>query len=96
MTNASRHVQRLRETLARLQRDRPSPSDMRHHADAFREALATDLDTPAALVALFEWVLEAERRHCEVGDEDLCAMLELLELSDLGSPQGGASASGAG
>jgi hypothetical protein len=86
MTNAGRHVQRLRETLARLRPGAPSPEDMHHHLATFREALATDLDTPGALVALFEWVLEAERRNCELGDEDLREMLDLLELSDLDSP----------
>lgn len=84
MTNARKHVQRLRETLTRLQPDRPSPEDMNHHVETFREALATDLDTPSAFVALFEWVLEAEQRGCDLGDGDLRLMLELLELADLG------------
>jgi hypothetical protein len=87
MTNACRHVQRLRQTLTKLRSNRPSPADMHHHVDAFREALATDLDTPGAFVALFEWVLEAEQRSCDLGDGDLRLMLELLELSDLGSPK---------
>lgn len=88
MTNAGRHVQRLRTTLSKLRPGEASPDDMRHHVEAFRETLATDLDTPGAFVALFEWVLEAERRGCEqVGDADLQEMLELLELADLGSPQ---------
>jgi hypothetical protein len=86
MTNASRHVQRLRDTLTRLRTGQPSPTDMHHHVEAFREALATDLDTPSAFVALFEWVLEAEQRGCEkIGDAHLREMLELLELADLGS-----------
>lgn len=88
MTNARRHVQRLGQTLAKLRRGRPSPSDMAHHVETFREALATDFDTPSAFVALFEWVLEAEQRGCDVGDRDLCTMLELLELADLGTGGG--------
>jgi hypothetical protein len=83
MTNAREHLRRLSETLAKLHSDRPSPPDMRHHVEAFRDALATDLDTPGAFVALFEWVLEAERRECDLGDGDLRGMLELLELADL-------------
>lgn len=80
LRRASRHVQRLNHTLARLRPDEPSPDDMRHHVETFHEALATDLDTPGALVALFEWVLEAERRDARLGDRDLRAMLALLEL----------------
>jgi hypothetical protein len=88
MTNARKHLQRLSETLAKLHTGRPSPSDMRHHVETFREALATDLDTPSAFVALFEWVLEAEQRGCDLGDSDLRGMLELLELADLGRSEG--------
>lgn len=83
MTNARKHLRRLSETLAKLQPGRPSPPDMHHYVETFREALATDLDTPGAFVALFEWVLEAERRECDLGDRDLRGMLELLELADL-------------
>jgi hypothetical protein len=82
----SRHVQRLREVMSTLTPDQPSPPDMRHHVEAFRDALADDLDTPLAFVVLFEWVLEAERRGGEVGDGDLRIMLEVLELDDLATP----------
>lgn len=83
MTNAAKHLQRLRDALGRLRRHHPSPAEMRHHVQAFCEALATDLDTPTAFVALFEWVLDAEERNWEVGDADLRSMLALLELSDI-------------
>ncbi len=82
----SRHVQRLREVMGTLAPDQPSPPDMRHHVEAFRDALADDLDTPLAFVVLFEWVLEAERRGGGVGDGDLRIMLEVLELNDLSMP----------
>jgi hypothetical protein len=82
----SRHVQRLREVMGTLAPDKPSPSDMHHHVEAFRDALADDLDTPLAFVALFEWVLEAERRGGGVGDGDLRVMLEVFELDDLATP----------
>lgn len=91
MANARKHLQRLADTLAKLDTNRASPEDMHHHVESFREALATDLDTPSAFVALFEWVLEAERRGCELGDRDLRAMLELLELDDLSAGLRGGS-----
>jgi hypothetical protein len=86
LATGSRHVQRLRDVMRTLTPDQPSPPDMRHHVEAFRDALADDLDTPLAFVVLFEWVLEAERRGGEIGDGDLRVMLEVLELDDLASP----------
>jgi hypothetical protein len=86
LATGSRHVQRLREVMRTLAPDQPSPPDMRHHVEAFRDALANDLDTPLAFVVLFEWVLEAERRGGEIGDGDLRIMLEVLELDDLATP----------
>jgi cysteinyl-tRNA synthetase len=56
---------------------------MRCHLEEFRSALADDLDTPSAFVAMFEWVLEAERRGGGTGDHDLRSMLEVFELEDL-------------
>jgi cysteinyl-tRNA synthetase len=56
---------------------------MRGHVQEFQEALADDLDTPKALVSMFEWALEAERRGSGVGDRDLRRMLEPFELEDL-------------
>jgi hypothetical protein len=86
LETGSRHVQRLRDVLRTLAPDQPSPPDMRHHVEAFRDALADDLDTPLAFVVLFEWVLEAERRGGGVGDGDLRIMLEVLELDGLATP----------
>ena len=83
LANGARHARRIREAIATLVPDRPSPPDMGVHLDEFRCALADDLDTPNAFVAMFEWVLEAERRGGGVGDRDLRAMLEMFELDDL-------------
>lgn len=86
LQTGSRNVQRLRQVMSTLAPDQPSPPDMRHHVETFRDALADDLDTPLAFVVLFEWVLEAERRGGAVGDSDLRVMLEVLELEDLAIP----------
>jgi hypothetical protein len=86
LLSGSRHAQRLRETLRRLIPDEPSPPDMHHYLETFRDALADDLNTPYAFVALFEWVLEAERRGGEVGDKDLRVMLDVLDFDDLATP----------
>ncbi len=83
LVNGARHTRRIREAISVLDRDRPSPPEMRGHLEEFRAALADDLDTPNAFVAMFEWVLEAERRGGGVGDRDLRAMLEMFELEDL-------------
>lgn len=86
LANGSRHARRLREIVATLEPDAPSPADMRGHLQEFRAALADDLDTPTALVSMFEWVLEAERRGTGVGDRDLRRMFEPFELEDLLEP----------
>ena len=82
----SKNAGRIRQVVGTLARDQPSPPDMRHYMDSFRDALADDLDTPLAFVVLFEWVLEAERRGGDIGDNDLRVMLEVLELDDLAAP----------
>ncbi|HWX87703.1 MAG TPA: hypothetical protein VNX67_05985 [Solirubrobacteraceae bacterium] len=84
----SKNAGRIRAVLDTLVPEQPSPPDMRHYVDSFRAALANDLDTPLAFVVLFEWVLEAERRGGEIGDNDLRVMLEVLELDDLTQPVG--------
>lgn len=86
LVTGSKNAIRIREVVKTLVPDQPSPPDMRHYMDAFRDALADDLDTPLAFVVLFEWVLEAERRGGEVGDNDLRVMLEVLELDGLAEP----------
>lgn len=88
LVTSSKNATRIREVAGTLVPDQPSPPDMRHYVEAFRDALADDLDTPLALVVLFEWVLEAERRGGRVGDNDLRVMLEVLELNDLAAPVG--------
>jgi hypothetical protein len=88
LVNGSKNAGRIREVLGTLAPEEPSPPDMRHYMDSFREALANDLDTPLAFVILFEWVLEAERRGGDVGDNDLRVMLDVLELDDLAAPTG--------
>jgi hypothetical protein len=86
LITGSKNAGRIREVVGTLAPDQPSPPDMRHYMDSFRDALADDLDTPLAFVVLFEWVLEAERRGGDIGDNDLRVMLEVLELDDLAAP----------
>jgi hypothetical protein len=86
LVTGSKNAGRIREVVKTLAPDQPSPPDMRHYVDSFRDALANDLDTPLAFVVLFEWVLEAERRGGNIGDNDLRVMLEVLELDDLAAP----------
>ncbi len=88
LATGSKNALRIRQALQKLVPDQPSPPDMRHHMEAFRDALANDLDTPLAFVVMFEWLLEAERRGGDVGDHDLRVMLEVLELDGLAAPVG--------
>jgi hypothetical protein len=88
LVTGSKNAGRIRQVLKTLVPEKPSPPDMHHYVESFREALADDLDTPLAFVVMFEWVLEAERRGGDVGDNDLRVMLEVLELEDLAAPIG--------
>jgi cysteinyl-tRNA synthetase len=92
--DAERRVYRIRDALRRLEDGSPSPADMRHHRDAFFDALADDFNTPKALACLFEWVREANRRsellagdagqgERAVGDADLREMLAVLGMDDM-------------
>jgi cysteinyl-tRNA synthetase len=83
LQDADRRIQRIRDALRRLERGRPSPSEMAHYADAFFAALADDFNTPKALACLFEWIREANRRGEAVGDGDLREMLATFALEDL-------------
>lgn len=86
LTTGSRHAGRIREVAATLLPGRPSPRAMIGRVEEFHAALADDLDTPTAFVAMFEWVLEAERRGGGVGDRDLRTMLAMFELDELARP----------
>jgi cysteinyl-tRNA synthetase len=83
LEDADRRIHRIRDALRRLDRSRPSPPDMAHHADAFFAALADDFNTPKALACLFEWIREANRRGEGVGAGDLREMLATFALDDL-------------
>ncbi|MGC2372772.1 MAG: cysteine--tRNA ligase [Solirubrobacteraceae bacterium] len=83
LEDADRRVYRIRDALRRLERDRPSPTDMAHHKEDFLGALAEDFNTPKALACLFEWIREANRRGEAVGEADLREMLGLLGLDEL-------------
>jgi cysteinyl-tRNA synthetase len=83
LKDADRRIYRIRDALRRLEQDRPSPTDMAHHKQAFLGALAEDFNTPKALACLFEWIREANRRGEAVGDADLREMLGLLGLDRL-------------
>ncbi|MGA7704686.1 MAG: cysteine--tRNA ligase [Solirubrobacteraceae bacterium] len=81
--DAERRILRIRDALRRLEVGRPSPPDMRSHADAFFDALAEDFNTPKALACLFEWIREANRRGEAVGDGDLREMLATIGFEGL-------------
>ncbi len=83
LEDADRRIDRIRDALRRVDRDRPSPPDMAHHLEGFYAALAEDFNTPRALACLFEWIREANRRGEAVGDGDLREMLGTLGLERL-------------
>jgi cysteinyl-tRNA synthetase len=82
LAEAGARVARIRDAARRLAHGE-SPTDMRHHRDAFFTALAEDFNTPQALGALFEWIREANRRSGEVGRADFVEMLAVLGLENL-------------
>jgi len=83
LQDADRRVYRIRDALRRLRADGHSPPELRHHVEAFFDALANDFNTPAALDALFKWVREANTRGDVPGDADLREMLGVLGLERL-------------
>src|SRR5262249_49449701 len=86
--DAGGRLERIRGALRRVTGGEPSPADMAHHKEAYFDALADDLNTPAALAALFAWVREANRRAGGVGDADLREMLSVLGLGGLAPLKG--------
>ena len=92
--DAERRVYRIREALRRLAEGQDSPAEMRHHKDAFFDALADDFNTPKALASLFEWVRDANRREQPTGDRDLREMLDVLGLGDMRAIQASADVAG--
>jgi len=84
---ARANVARLGEAAHRLTAG-PSPAELSGHRDAFFAALADDYNTPQALVALWAWVRQANRRPPgTVGAADLREMLEMLGLEGLLEPE---------
>jgi cysteinyl-tRNA synthetase len=87
---ADLRVRRIRNALARVAEDEPTPAEMAHHRQGFFDALADDFNTPRALASVFEWVREANRRSEPVGALDLREMLAVIGLGDLTPLEGAA------
>jgi cysteinyl-tRNA synthetase len=86
MDDATAQVRRIREAARRLVPG-PSPSWSASLREQFFDALSEDLNTPAALAAVFDWVREANRSAAEaVGSDDLREMLGVLGLENLLDP----------
>jgi cysteinyl-tRNA synthetase len=93
LNEADLRVRRIRNALARVAEDEPTPPELADRRDAFFDALADDFNTPRALASLFEWVREANRRPGPTGGRDLLEMLSVLGLGDLTPLQGAAAES---
>jgi hypothetical protein len=78
---AKEHVKRINSALRRLRSHEPSPPELARHVQAFEDALAQDLDTPTAFLALFDWIREARAARFRLGDADLRRMLWLLGMT---------------
>lgn len=83
LREASARIQRIGEVAALIDAHSPGPADMDEHMREFRKALGRDLDAPAALRAMFEWLREAELRPDRIGDSHLQEMLGLLDLDEV-------------
>jgi cysteinyl-tRNA synthetase len=83
LRQAQAGVKRLREAGRRVDREASSPADLAPLRDAFFAALADDFNTPRALVPLWEWVGEANKREAPVGGSHLAEMLGVLGLENL-------------
>ncbi|MBD0281462.1 MAG: cysteine--tRNA ligase [Thermoleophilaceae bacterium] len=62
LEDARRAVQRVRESVRRLDRDAPGPEGLEDLVERFFDALADDFNTPAARAAMFDWIAEGNRR----------------------------------
>ncbi len=82
LEQARANVERIHEAGRRLPAG-PSRFDMAPLKERFFEALADDFNTPEALVALFGWVREANRRDPAPGGADLREMLGVVGLENL-------------
>jgi cysteinyl-tRNA synthetase len=82
LEEAEAFVQRITEAARRLNPG-PSPSWSEPLREEFFDALARDLNTPAALASLAEWVRHANRAPGPVGNADLREMLSVLALENL-------------
>jgi cysteinyl-tRNA synthetase len=86
LSEASRSVQRIRDFLARLDRDVPTTGVAAPYAERFFDALRDDFNAPAARAALFDWVAEGNRRLDlgeRLGLETTPVMLWALGLESL-------------
>jgi cysteinyl-tRNA synthetase len=84
LTDARASAARIRDLLGRLTDGAPGPDDER--VERFYDQLAADFNTPGALVEVFDWVSEANRRTDAgetVGLGRLPEMLHVLGLDAL-------------
>jgi cysteinyl-tRNA synthetase len=90
LEQARSSVGRIRELGRRLDPHGPDLEGGAEHADRFRDSLADDFNTPAALAEVFGWVAEANRRLDggeRVGPDSLREMLWSLGLERLLEPE---------
>ena len=86
LEQARARVSRITELVRRLDPDAAEPPEMEDFAERFRDALADDFNTPAALAETFGWIAEANRRLDageRVGPGSLRDMLRGLGLESL-------------
>jgi cysteinyl-tRNA synthetase len=62
LEEAARAVERVRDSVRRLDPDGAPAAELDAHAERFFDALADDFNTPIAQSVLFEWVADANRR----------------------------------
>ncbi|HTX47444.1 MAG TPA: cysteine--tRNA ligase [Solirubrobacteraceae bacterium] len=90
LREASRFVDRIRETARGLDAGAPSPAWSASSKERFFDALAHDFNTPRALATVAEWVTAANRELAAgggpVGGADLREMLDTFGLANLLEP----------